>query len=266
MDGVTLDADGTLWNYENVAGWWDMTAMTSASSEISPIGSVLTNNRENGRAITLTGFAVNKTVGQKLGATAWHKAEQRLKAALAFVTTPGLLQVTDPALALQAYIRRVGPLLCKDSAASGRGAFDVLSFTVPLLAPDPRRYAQTLTTNTSLTISGSGTSTTQTITNNGDMPSPPVVTIVGPAVNPFIQNLSLSGSPFVRWAGTLGGADTLIFDLGAATVTVNGTADRGNLNSALWWQLQPGANSIKYGRASGASTSTCSLAYRDAYS
>jgi hypothetical protein len=262
LDASTVDADGNLWTATELAGWFGTTNVRSESGEAAPLGSAFTVGRENGRAMTLVGAAYS-TSGKKLGSTQWHLAERRLKAAVAnWVASPALLKVTEPGLAAQAMVYRVGNVLI-----GGNPPFFTMDFQIPLLAMDPRRYSQNLTTNTSLLLTGSNGDVGAAVTITSDMPTGPLVTINGPAGTPFIRNNSLSGSPKVQYNGTLGGGDTLVLDLQNLTAVLNGTTNvRANLSLANWWQLWPGVNNLEYFRSSGSSNSTAQLDYRQAYS
>ncbi len=80
--------------------------------------------------------------------------------------------------------------------------------------------------------------------------------INGPVVDPFLENTATG--EIVRLTGTLDAGDYLVVDSDARTVLLNGTASRYSWVSpgSTWWQLEPGANSVRYGATSGSGTGT----------
>lgn len=257
------DADGIVWCWDALEGWWGSADTRIASSPRTPHGDTVTSARHTGRALVLRGIAKGPDASVPLGETTWTLAARKLAGAANIVESTGLLEVDEP-VATQAYVRRVGRIR---EARVGR--LQWYRFEIPLLAEDPRRYSQTLTTDTGLSISGAGTSDTNTITlptaANGGVDTGATITIDGPAVNPKIVNAGDS-SKFVQWTGTLGAAETLVFDLDLQTVTLDGVNDIENLTAGSeFFRLRPGANLLTYTRSSGASASTAQFDYRVAY-
>jgi hypothetical protein len=257
FDGSTADGDGIIWCAEMIGGWHDGTPIDSSTLPL-PYGDTITAVHERGRALTLTGSAWNSS-GGRLG-DLWFRAERSLKEAMRFEYLPGLLVVTEPEIALQAYVRRVTDRI----RVRRRGKLNVAEFEVPLLAPDPRRYDTDTTTFSDLLIAGTGTTVTDSETTFGDRPTAPTFTIDGPAQDVTIVNNTADGR-YVRWLGTLGAGDTMVIDMAARTITINGTAVTPSSDSRFW-QLLPGVNSLTYNRTSGASDSTAVMTFRDAYS
>jgi hypothetical protein len=101
------------------------------------------------------------------------------------------------------------------------------------------------------------------IVNGGNRPTPAIMTIVGPAVNPRIINDTASKS--LNFTITLGGADSLVIDLANRTVILNGSTNMRNaLTTSDWFMFTPGSTFIRYGGTSG-SGSTLTIAYRYAW-
>lgn len=246
FDGATPSPTGVLWEWQDLAGWFD-TADQRVDQHENDIGVSLTVDRRNGRPITMTVLAKPTSNGTRLDDLV-YSGERALKAAVRpSVDVPVLLKVNEPSVALQAYVRQAGPIRTRML-----GARRLVQFQVPLIAPDPRRYAQTATTP-------SLTNGTTTVTNNGDMPSPGVFTITGTTANPQIRNTSLTNQPQVIYGGTLGGGDTLVIDVAQQTVLLNGSDARANLTVAHWWEFRPGANAIQV-------NNNTAISFRDAYS
>lgn len=262
MDEADADSDSIVWCWGEIEGWWGAPDTdTNLAQQVA--GQAVTANRHRGRALTLSGIARHVSESVALGESLWQTAARKLNGAVNLVETPGLLLVNE-ATPTQAYVRRVGRV-----RERRLGALHWYGFEVPLLAEDPAKYAQTATTDLTLSISGAGTTDTATVTlptaANGGMAVAPVITLDGPAVNPKITN-STDGGKYIRWVGTLGAGDTLVIDLAAGTVLLNGANDIDALDAASeFWTLLPGANSLVYDRTSGASASTAQLDYRVAY-
>jgi hypothetical protein len=149
------------------------------------------------------------------------------------------------------------------SAISGATGYNVYGRTAGVelkMTPTPIS-ALTFTDTGSVTPSGAlpagGFATT--ITNGGDYPMRPILTVIGPSTNPMILTI---GSRALEIDVALTGSQTLVVDTGAnKSVKINGV-DRLDLlaNNSQWPALAPGANAVTY---SGGGTA--SLGYRDAY-
>jgi hypothetical protein len=170
----------------------------------------------------------------------------------------------------------VKPLGCQyDWDALRRTGMTAITFTC--YAEDPRIYSGTLNTtilplgafvltgfsfNFGFNLSFGGVSTTtdgQFINNIGNRPTPVIMVIQGPVVNPQILNDTQSA--VMQFNITLGSIDTLTIDTQYHTVRLNGNVNR---RSALtvpgWFLLGVGNNFIRFRAASG--TGTMSLSYR----
>lgn len=107
-----------------------------------------------------------------------------------------------------------------------------------------------------MTFGGAATGGVVTVENAGTFTAPWVAVINGPVVDPFLENTATG--EIVRLTGTLDAGDYLVVDSDARTVLLNGTASRYSWVSpgSTWWQLEPGANSVRYGATSGSGTGT----------
>jgi hypothetical protein len=268
FDGLTPDADGVIYDWKDLPGWWDSPASRVSTTERQPFGSIVTAARENERQLVLNGVAHMPRVAAVIPNP--YKAIRRLKAACHALSVPGVLTVYETDLTLQAYARLAQPIRTRRIMTNLGCA--AVEFDIPLTCADPRRYAAPVTTNTALALTSSATTVTATIANGGDEPTGPVFTIDGPATNPRVQNNTLSTTPSVRYVGVLGGADTLVIDMNKQTAVLNGTTDEtANLDNnaggpPFWWLLQPGNNSCHYTRTAGTGSSTAQADYHDAYS
>jgi hypothetical protein len=91
---------------------------------------------------------------------------------------------------------------------------------------------------------GASTGGSMVAVNAGTENTYPVVTITGPCTTPSVS-LASTGQ-FLTVSLTLGASDTLVIDMGARTITLNGTASRANqiVTGSSWWGLPPGSNTI----------------------
>lgn len=246
FDSLTASPAGVRWSWQDLSGWFDTADQRFDAHEYGT-GVTPTVDRRNGRPITLTVLAHNPTSGMQLD-DLMYVGQRTLKASLrAAVDVPVLLKVNEPTVPLQSYVRQTGPMRSKML-----GTRHMVQFQIPLIAPDPRRYAQTA----SAAVLTSGTTA---VTNNGDLPTAGIFTITGVTANPQIRNTSLTGSPQIIYGGTLGGGDTLVIDVAEQTVLLNGADARANLTLANWWEFKAGSNSIFV-------NNNTSISFRDAYS
>lgn len=138
----------------------------------------------------------------------------------------------------------------------------ILRGSVEFKCADPRIYS-IAEAATAVTISGTGTTATQTVSNAGTADSAPWLSISGPAVNPRIKNAQ-DNNREIKIDLSLSAGQTLIIDLKSMTATISGVIQPFRSDNQFW-VLKPGNNSITYSRASGASGSTCTVNERDAW-
>lgn len=101
-----------------------------------------------------------------------------------------------------------------------------------------------------------------TVVVTGNRPTPAIMTIQGPVVNPRIINQT--DGLTLAFVITLGASDVLSIDLANKTVTLNGvTNSRNTLQEPNWWLFNPGSTFVVFGGVSGSGTLT--IAYRNAW-
>jgi hypothetical protein len=149
-----------------------------------------------------------------------------------------------------------------------------------MYAEDPRIYTNSLSSTTinyggdtgigfafsvafSLDFGGGATPGGANVTNDGNRPSPCVLTITGPVINPVIYN-NTTGN-VIRFTIELAAMDTLTIDTGNRTVYLNGSINRRNtMTNPDWFFIIPGVNQILYGGLTGTG-STLNVAFRSAW-
>ncbi len=141
------------------------------------------------------------------------------------------------------------------------GAVGYQKAVLELTAPDPLLYSMNYAT-TPITIAGGASTNSGTVTNAGNYPSRPVLSIAGPTVNPRIANAG-DGNRSIKIDMTVNAGQTLVIDIAARTVLLDGVDNYDKVRSDnQWWQLAAGAQTISYSRTGTSGSSTLSvLAY-----
>lgn len=155
-----------------------------------------------------------------------------------------------------------------------------ITVTLEYVSGDPRIYGAGLN-QTSLALAlattgrsynkafnygyGSGSSGTVVVINAGTFPTRPVVTFSGPVTNPFIENQTAGTQLDLQITLAIG--DVLTVDFDARTILLGGTASRYSAirTGSVFWELAPGANSIRFGADVSDPAASASVAWRDAW-
>jgi len=158
-----------------------------------------------------------------------------------------------------------------------------VSIQLGAFAEDPRIYDSTLINvnlplgatvfsgfgfNVSFPFGFGGVSTTADaiqIVNTGNRPTPPVITIHGPCDNPRLLNDTVSKEMLFQGL-SLGGSDTLVVDMKNRTAKLNGTTNRRNtLVAPTWFNLEVGANTLRFRASSSDPSAFATVSYRPAW-
>lgn len=267
-----LDDDGTEWWTTKFDGWAGTPGVRAAlTPRVQGHGAFDSPNFYDTRIITLEGTAIAasedlkyKAVDTVTSLAAWNPA------------TLYPLVVTEPGRPdRRAMVRLSSPTKVD---VFSEYAFD---WSIQLVAPDPRRYANDETVLT-LTLPAAGSSGltfpatfpatfpesglssgAATATNVGTIATQPTITFTGPLVDPQIANVTQGRT--LTFNITLSTGDTLIVDTANKTVLLGGTASRAytiQVGSA-WWDLDPGGNDIKF--TGGGGSGTAEIRYRSAW-
>lgn len=169
-----------------------------------------------------------------------------------------------------------------------------VTFTIGLVAPDPRKYAASSRSlrigllaasagggmvvpfTVPFTLNAASPPGASVVTNGGDFVSPPVVVLVGQVGAPTVSNLSAGST--VSWSSlNLGTGDVFVIDflnkqafVNPSTVSrVPGVPSTGGTYwpadiSSAWWDLAPGDNVVQYGGNAG-SGSSATFYWSDTY-
>lgn len=261
--GVT-DANGTWWL---ITGWTGLDGAPTA-------GTVVQRGGDHGayappqwygpRTITLTVQATART--QALRDVARAYLQQAIP-----VSDLATLRWDEP-VPVQLGVRRSGPI-----AETYTTLVDCV-FSVPLIAPDPRKYSTVLhqlTATQASPAAGVAPPLTPPITlpagappmsvacaNAGSFETRPVVTVRGPTTNPAVVNQTTGQT--VSFTGmSLMAGDVLVVDLSARQAFLNGAYRTADTVSS-WWVLPPGTTTVQV-TGTGGTGSTMTVAWRDAW-
>lgn len=195
-----------------------------------------------------------------------------------------LLTVTEDGMTRTAVVYRNGDVL--PTADSG---FDA-TYSVPLIAPDPRRYGAPVTVTLALPATSGGLSWPiswpiswpatvsygdAALPGGGDIASPLVITLYGPTSgavpldHPLITLTDPDGTTVhtLLYADTIGVGDYLTIDCEARSVLYNGTSNRRTLLQVVnGWPTAPvGGGQVSFRASTYDATSQAVVTYRPAW-
>lgn len=258
------DANGTWWL---IKGWDGMDGVATVGQTVQKSGdhgTFATPQFYGARLLTLTVQATAQT--QALRDVARAYVQQAFP-----VSDLATLRWDEP-VPVQMNIRRTGKI-----AETYMTLADVV-FSIPLVAPDPRKYSTVLHTATAnqasaaaglappltppLTLPAGAPAMAVSCTNAGSFETRPLVTITGPITAPAVVN-QVTGQT-VSFSGlTLAATDVLAVDFNGPQALLNGVYRPADTTSS-WWVMPPGTTGIAVtGTTSVGSTMT--VAWRDAW-
>jgi hypothetical protein len=260
----TTDANGTWWL---ITGWTGMDGAATAGTVVQRAGdhgAYATPQWYGPRTITLTVQATART--QALRDVARAYLQQAIP-----VSDLATLRWDEP-VPVQMGVRRSGPI-----TETYTTLVDCV-FSVPLIAPDPRKYSTALhqlvatqgaaaaglapPLTPPFTLPAGSPLVTAACTNAGSFETRPVITITGPISSPGVVDQTTGQA--VSFSGmVLGSTDVLTIDLNARQAYLNGVYRPADLTSS-WWVLPPGSTTVQLAGVPGAG-STLTVAWRDAW-
>ena len=259
-----VDANGTSWC---LADWTGMDGVATAGQVVQRAGdhgAWATPQWYGPRTPTLTVWATART--QALRDVARAQVQQAVP-----VSDLATLRWDEP-VPVQMAVRRSGPIV-----ETYMTLVDVV-FSIPLVAPDPRKYGtvlhQSLATQASaavglappltppFTLPAGAPPMSVAVTNAGSFETRPLVTIMGPITSPAVVNQTTGQA--VSFTGmALAASDVLAVDFAARQATLNGVYRTADVGSS-WWVLPPGSTTVQV-TGTGATGSTMTVAWRDAW-
>lgn len=240
---VGTDADGVRWSTQGpTSNWWDGPASTAAAVQ---------KPRSHGG---WSGDAYNQAAHVTVPVLLSAPTSGALDGALDRLKTAASLSITTLTWDDGRYVlvKREDAVLVK------RHSPTVALASVQLLAPDPRRFGQSLVGSAHLpsssggltipytipyTISATTVSGQVSLTNPGNVAGPVQLRIDGPVTGPVVTHVS-SGRALVFAASlVLGAGQWVEVDMEARTVLENGQSSRnGWVTSRGWSSFEPGDN------------------------
>lgn len=264
-DGVP-DADGTRWYASITDGVDSPDQAIEVEQRAGAHGTYFAGGWYGKRPLVLEGQVVALNY-QRLKA-----ARTRLAAATSLLQRLGVLEVYDPVPWRAEVYRADRPRFAIESPTYAR-------FSVPLAAPDPRRYAlaersgvtnlSSITTGVSAPVSapvsaGGGTGSQIVALNDGTEEAPVRLELAGPLTNPVITHTESGGR--IALAITILAGDVLVIDTYDKTVLLGGVNRRPSVTgSPDWFLLQPGVNAIRLAASSTDPAGTLTARWRDTY-
>jgi hypothetical protein len=259
-----VDANGTWWC---LADWTGMDGVATAGQVVQRAGdhgAWATPQWYGPRTPTLTVWATART--QALRDVARAQVQQAVP-----VSDLATLRWDEP-VPVQMAVRRSGPIV-----ETYLTLVDVV-FSIPLVAPDPRKYSTVLhslgATQASaaaglappltppFTLPAGAPPMAVACTNAGSFETRPTVTITGPITGPAVVNQTTGQA--VSFTGmTLAATDVLTVDFAAKQSYLNGVFRTADVLSS-WWVLPPGTTTVQV-TGTGATGSTMTVAWRDAW-
>lgn len=204
-----------------------------------------------------------------------QNAMDRVTAVLAGQNRVGILTVAEAHVRRHIAVRRDGqPLVAKVSPYTA-------TFLIQLVADDPRRLGDTLTTSTRLPVTTGGftipftipftivstvVSGTCSLNNPGKAVGPVVLRIDGPANGPIITHVGTGAAIVFASSYVLSAGNWLTIDMENQTVLENDQASRaGSITQAGWSGFEPDLNTWAFAAAAANPSSLLTVNAAPAY-
>ena len=252
LDLNSTEASGVQWILTDLKGWGASGGTLSPTQKPRSAGAWAGNSYSTARPLVATGTCIAPT------AALASPALDRLIDAASLDDTR--MDVSEGGRTRWATVRRDGDVLPE---WMGDTAF---SYSVQLVALDPRKLGAALTASTRLpsftggitfpltfplTFNATRVTGQVSMFNPGNETGPVRIRIDGPCVGPIITHVG-SGLRLVFAASlTLGPGEWLDVDLEAHTAMANGQSSRANwITSRGWFGFEPGNNTFGFSSAS----------------
>lgn len=267
-----IDQLGIQWFFSDPDGWADGVPISLAQQQRSgQHGAWMGTSYLEPRVIT---FAGNVFAPSAL--TAWQ-ARNVLLGVVASMSSLGVMNVDTTLAVNEPDALKSAGVRPSDRPTVSPVDSGVFTFSLPLVARDPRKYGTSQSVTVGLpiaaggltfpvgpfgvTFGGTGTSGSVAISNGGNFVCEPVYSIYGPCTNPFILNVGTGAQLSLNI--TLGSSDVLTVTSDLSSVILNGSASRLNTVQAgsTFPYLPPGPNTIQFGASSYSSQAQLEVQY-----
>lgn len=259
-----LDANGTAWA---LLDWQGLGGVGTA-------GQVVQKSGDHGANATPQFYAA-RTLTLTVHATATSQAQRDVARAYLQQAIPVSELATfrlDEPVPVQMSVRRSGQIV-----ETYVGLFDA-EFSIPLVAPDPRKYSTVLHSVTAtqasaaaglapplrppFTLPAGSPPMAVSCTNAGSFETRALVTITGPITGPAVVN-QVTGQTVAFPGLILAATDVLAVDFLNKVALLNGVYRPADAFSS-WWVMPPGTTGIRV-IGTSATGSTMTVAWRDAW-
>lgn len=266
----SVDANGVAWVLKRLKGWDGPPAVGQMIQRSADHGGWPSAAYYGPRLMTLTVEA--KAPTQALRDQA---AEQLVQAVP--VSDLATLIYNEP-VPKQVYCRQNGSA----NITMTKPTLVDVEFSIPLVCPDPRKYATVpfsgtaklpapvinpLTLPVTLPIGFPGSTpaidSAVTCTNAGTFETRPVITVTGPIGSPQVVNAA-TGQAVTFTGLTLASTDQLVLYTDSRQAFLNGTYQASDVNSA-WWVLQPGTTQVYLTGNTFSGGATITVAYSSSW-
>lgn len=236
------DDNGVEWLVEDLDGWDDGADVRSSTTPRPGEDGVWIGDGWFGaRLLVMKGAAFAPTRALA------YSAKDQLIARINLLRSSAVLQVHEDQIR-RALVRRVDRALVRIEDNN-------VSFSVALLAPDPRKYAAVAS---SLVVPAGDS---DVATNAGIVATKPTATIAGPVDTPTVT----LGDDELTFDVSLEAGETLSLDFDLRTAAVDGASVRAYLTSGYrWGELAPGETTVGFDALSGGDDGV-ELAWRSAW-
>lgn len=244
---TATDEFDVYWLADTLTGWYGSPSSTVQLTQKprAPGAWVSTSRQLTPRVITLAGAVAAPTP------EALTDALNRLNAAASLDATT--LTVTENGVALLAIVYR------QDVVLTTRVSDYAATFSIQLVAPDPRKFLTPLTATTRLpatsgglvipfaipfALSATSTSGSCSLVNPGNVTGPVKLRIDGPTTGPVVTHLGTGAALVFAASLALGAGDWIDVDMEAQTVLINGQNVSRNayVTQRGWSGFEPGLN------------------------
>lgn len=269
---VTFNTPGSPFYLEAISGFDGPNVRTSVEDRPEYDGAVAGNFYFGSRPVTLSGRIIASSATERnLAVVSLQRALRALRTDLTVKATASGL---DP---MQVTGRLANPPRITGGYAK--------EFQISLICPDPRIYSQTLHSLTSSAASGSvtgvpwpivwpanwgggsGAAAIVSVTNVGNIDTPPVLRVYGAITNPEVRNNTTGMSIYVDNL-VLTAGQYVDIDVAARTAVTDAAVNVYNkvrFPASDWWLINPGSNDLELRATATGAGVQLTVYFRDAW-
>lgn len=253
----SLHTHGLRFVLEDVEGWDAPEVVIDSVPRAESDGSFVTKGRYSHREVVLRGTAYGNGLESP-----WRAREFIMQQVGGAVRGPKDLFYTDSVGTKFLSVHLNGRVRTERAGPYG------ITFEIPMIAPDPRKYS-TIEQTVSWNLPSGAQEATQAISVGGTYNTFWTAVLTGDVVLPRLKNLTQAGEPYLAIDLTVFPSYAVAIDSKARTINqiFTNRYDALNLNLSRWWPLAGGrVNNIRFARqTAGSGTGNIVLKWRDAW-